>query len=98
MTTKTRVQKRMSLDAIYDKVFNEMQADLYRSLVCGPYIQRHPLFPNGLEVIVGYVKWTGIPCEIKRAAIDGHLGFCTCALLGLGLSSEGRRRYLPARS
>jgi hypothetical protein len=88
---------RISLDAIYDEVFNEMQADLYRCLVSGPYIQHHPLFPNPFEVIVGYVMWTGIPCNIKRAAVDGHLGFCACALLGLGLSSERRRGYSPPR-
>jgi hypothetical protein len=90
VATKTRFQIRIPIDAIYDKVFNEMQADLYRSLVSGPYIQHHLLCPNGLETIVGYIKRTGIPCEIKRAAIDGHLGFCACALLGLGLSGEGR--------
>jgi hypothetical protein len=93
VTAKARDQRRISLDAIYNEVFNEMQADLYRCLVSGPSIQHHPLFPNPFEVIVGYVNWTGIPCDIKRAAIDGHLGFCSCALLGLGLSSEERRGY-----
>jgi hypothetical protein len=97
VTAKARDQIRISLDAIYDEIFNEMQVDLYRCLVGGPYIQHHSLFPNPLEVIVGYVTWTGIPCEIKRAAIDGHLGFRACALLGLGLSGEGRRGYLPLR-
>jgi predicted SnoaL-like aldol condensation-catalyzing enzyme len=72
----TRDQIQSSIDAIYDKVFNEGQADLYRSLVAGPYIQHNPLFPNGLEAIVGYIKNTGrIPCVVKRAAIDGNLAF-----------------------
>jgi len=64
------------LGAIYDKVFNQGQADLYPSLVSGPYIQHNPLFANGLEAIVGYIKQAGrIPCEIKRTAIDGDLAF-----------------------
>ena len=64
------------LEAIYGQVFNQGQADLYRSLVAGPYIQHNPLFPDGLEAIVGYIKQAGsIPCEVKRIAIDGDLAF-----------------------
>jgi predicted SnoaL-like aldol condensation-catalyzing enzyme len=44
--------------------------------VSGPYIQHNPLFPNGLDAIVGYIKQAGrIPCEVKRVAIDGDLAF-----------------------
>jgi len=49
---------------------------------------KHTRCPNPFEVIVGYVMWTGIPCDIKRAAVDGHLGFCSCALLGLGFQAR----------
>jgi len=81
----TRDQIQNSLDAIYDKVFNEGQADLYPSLVAGPYIQHNPLFPDGLEAIVGYIKKTGrIPCEVKRAAIDGDLAFVHVRYLDWG--------------
>jgi predicted SnoaL-like aldol condensation-catalyzing enzyme len=64
------------LDTIYEKVFNLSQADRYPSLVNGPYIQHNPLFPNGLDAIVDYIKQAGrIPCELKRVAIDGDLAF-----------------------
>jgi predicted SnoaL-like aldol condensation-catalyzing enzyme len=73
------------LDAIYDKVFNQGQADLYPSLVTGPYIQHNPLFPDGLEAIVGYIKQAGpIPCEVKRIAIDGDLAFVHVRYLNWG--------------
>jgi predicted SnoaL-like aldol condensation-catalyzing enzyme len=65
-----------ALDTIYGKVFNLGQADLYPGLVSGPYIQHNPLFPNGLDAIVGYIKHAGrMPCEVKRVAIDGDLAF-----------------------
>jgi predicted SnoaL-like aldol condensation-catalyzing enzyme len=59
--TRDRIQD--VLDTIYEKVFNLGQAELYPSLVSGPYIQHNPLFPNGLDAIVGYIKQAGrIPC------------------------------------
>lgn len=59
--TRDRIQH--ALDIIYEKVFNQGQADLYPGLVSGPYIQHNPLFPNGLDAIVGYIKKAGrIPC------------------------------------
>ena len=72
--TKDRIQHM--LNTIYEKVFNLGEADRYPSLVSGPYIQHNPLFPNGLDAIVGYIKQAGrIPCEVKRVAIDGDLAF-----------------------
>jgi predicted SnoaL-like aldol condensation-catalyzing enzyme len=72
----TRESIQQALDTIYAKVFNLGQADLYPGLVSGPYIQHNPLFPNGLDAIVGYIKQAGrIPCEVKRVAIDGDLAF-----------------------
>ena len=72
----TRNDIRRTLDVIYDKIFNEGQADLLPGLVAGPYIQHNPLFPNGLDGIMGYIKQAGrIPCEVKRIAIDGDLAF-----------------------
>jgi predicted SnoaL-like aldol condensation-catalyzing enzyme len=51
----------------------------------GPYIQHNPLFPNGLDAIVGYIKQAGrIPCEVKRVAIDGDLAFVHVRYLGWG--------------
>ncbi len=65
-----------AIDTIYDKVFNQGQADLLPGLVSGPYIQHNPLFPNGLDGIMGHIKQTGrIPCEVKRVAIDHDLAF-----------------------
>jgi len=72
----TREHIRHVLDTIYGQVFNEGQAHLLPGLVCAPYIQHNPLFPNGVEGIMGYIKEAGrIPCEVKRIAIDGDLAF-----------------------
>ena len=64
------------IETIYEKVFNQGQGDLYPGLVAGPYVQHNPLFPDGLDAIVGYINQAGpIPCEVKRIAIDGDLAF-----------------------
>jgi predicted SnoaL-like aldol condensation-catalyzing enzyme len=52
----TRNHIRHVLDVIFDKIFNQGQADLLPDLVSGPYIQHNPLFPNGLDSIIGYIK------------------------------------------
>ena len=72
----TKDQMRHALNVIYDQIFNQGQADLLPGLVSGPYIQHNPLFPNGLDGIMGYIKQAKrIPCEVKRIAIDGDLAF-----------------------
>jgi predicted SnoaL-like aldol condensation-catalyzing enzyme len=81
----TRESIQQALDTIYGKVFNLGQADLYPALVSGPYIQHNPLFPNGLDAIVGYIKQAGrISCEVKRIAIDGGLAFVHVRYLDWG--------------
>ena len=82
--TRDRIQH--ALDIIYEKVFNLGQADLYTGLVSGRYLQHNPLFPNGLDAIVGYIKLVGrrIPCEVKRVAIDGDLAFVHVRYLDWG--------------
>ena len=81
----SREQMQSSLDAIYGQVFNRGEADVLRSLVSGPYIQHNPLFPNGLDGIIAYIKTSGrIPCEVKRAAIDGNLAFVHVRYLDWG--------------
>jgi predicted SnoaL-like aldol condensation-catalyzing enzyme len=72
----TRDHIRQTLDVVFEKVFNRGHAELLPGLVSGPYIQHNPLFPNGLEGIMGYIKQAGrISCEVKRVAIDGDLAF-----------------------
>src|SRR5260370_38215985 len=72
----TREQIQHALNVIFSQVFNQGQADLLPGLVSGPYLQHNPLFPNGLDAIMGYIKQAGrIPCEVKRVAIDGDLAF-----------------------
>ena len=72
----TRNHIRHVLDVVFDQIFNQGQADLLPDLVSGPYIQHNPLFPNGLDSIIDYIKQAGrIPCEVKRIAIDGDLAF-----------------------
>jgi predicted SnoaL-like aldol condensation-catalyzing enzyme len=81
--TRDRIQHVLNI--IYEKVFNLGQADLYPALVSGPYLQQNPLFPNGLDAIVGYIKQAGrIPCEVKRVAIDGDLAFVHVRYLDWG--------------
>ena len=65
-----------TIETVYDQVFNGGRADLLPSLVEGPYIQHNPLFPNGTAGIMGYIQSSGgIPCRVKRIAIDGDLAF-----------------------
>ena len=74
MSTREKVQA--TIQTIYGKVFNEGRGDLLPGLIAGPYIQHNPLFPNGPEPLMGYLKQVGrIPCEVKRVAIDGDLAF-----------------------
>ncbi|MGH7717971.1 MAG: nuclear transport factor 2 family protein [Gemmatimonadaceae bacterium] len=74
MSTRAKIEETTS--TLYRKVFNEGKADLLPGLIAGPYIQHNPLFPNGPEPLMGYLKQAGnIPCEIKRMAIDGNLAF-----------------------
>ncbi|HEX4167199.1 MAG TPA: nuclear transport factor 2 family protein [Bryobacteraceae bacterium] len=81
----TRNHIRQALDVIFDQIFNQGQADLLPGLVSGPYIQHNPLFPNGLDGIMGYIKQAGrIPCEVKRIAIDGDLAFIHVRYLDWG--------------
>jgi len=78
--TRDRIQH--ALDIIYEKVFNLGQADLYPGLVSGPYLQHNPLFPNGLNAIVGYIKQGR--AHTLRGQTSRHRrrsGFCTRALL-----------------
>ena len=80
----TKDDMRRALDIIYGKIFNQGQAELLPGLVSGPYIQHNPLFPNGLDGIMGYIKQAGrIPCEVKRIAIDGDLAFVHVRYLSL---------------
>jgi predicted SnoaL-like aldol condensation-catalyzing enzyme len=81
----TKDDMRNAINVIYARIFNQGQADLLPSLVSGPYIQHNPLFPNGLDGIMGYIKNAGrIPCEVKRVAIDGDLAFVHVRYLDWG--------------
>ena len=72
----TREHIQHALDVIYNQIFNQGRTDLLPGLVSGPYIQHNPLFPNGLDGIMAYIKQAGsIPCEVKRIAIDGDMAF-----------------------
>lgn len=76
---------KATLETLYGEVLNNGKADLLPSLVTGPYIQHDPLFPNGIEPLMGYLKHAGgIPCEVKRMAIDGDLAFAHVRFLNWG--------------
>ncbi|MGH7412319.1 MAG: nuclear transport factor 2 family protein [Candidatus Methylomirabilis sp.] len=71
-----REAAKRTLDTLYGEVFNRGRADLMSELVSGPYIQHNPLFPNGIEALVGYLKQAGsLPNEVKRMAFEGNLAF-----------------------
>jgi predicted SnoaL-like aldol condensation-catalyzing enzyme len=74
MSTKQKIDE--AIRTLYEKVFNEGRADLLSGLIAGPYIQHNPLFPDGPDPLMGYLKQAGgLPCEVKRLAIDGNLAF-----------------------
>jgi len=77
-------QMKQVINTIYDKVFNEGQADLYPNLVSGPYIQHNPLVPDGVGGVMGFLKMVGrVQNEVKRIAIDGDLAFVHVRYLNL---------------
>lgn len=62
--------------ALYERVFNEGEVDKIPCLFSETYIQHNPLFPDGTEVLVNFLKAEGsLPCEIKRICICGHMVF-----------------------
>ena len=80
---KTKIQE--TLKTLYSTAFNQGNADVLTNLVAGEYIQHNPLFPNGIEPLIGYLKEAGnIPCEVKRMAIDGNLAFVHVKYLNWG--------------
>jgi predicted SnoaL-like aldol condensation-catalyzing enzyme len=81
----TKDQMRHALNVIYDQIFNQGQADLLPSLVSGPYIQHNPLFPNGLDGIMGYIK------QAKRIPTSR---LCMCVTL----TGEGRKPLVSISS
>src|SRR5277367_1783792 len=94
-----------AIAVVYDQIFNQGQADLLPGLVSGPYIQHNPLFPSGLDGIMGYIKQAGrVPCEVKRMAIDGDLAFVHVRYPGrhdpsapAGGNSRNHSRTAPAQ-
>lgn len=67
---------RETIQALYSQVFNQGRGELLPSLIAGPYIQHNPLFPNGPEPLMEYLKPAGsLPCEVKRMAIEEDLAF-----------------------
>lgn len=80
-----RAKIEAAIATIYDQVFNEGRGDLYPPLVAGPYIQHNPLFPDGTQFIVDFLKQVKkVPCEVKRLAIDGDLAFVHVRYLDWG--------------
>ncbi len=76
---------KATIETLYGDVINNGKADLLPGLVAGPYIQHDPLFPNGIEPLMGYLRQVGgIPCEIKRMAIDDDLAFIHVRFPNLG--------------
>lgn len=66
-----RSRSRETIDALYNDVFNKGRHELLSDLVEGPYIQHNPLFPNGIEPLVGYLKQVGsLPNQVKRVLVS----------------------------
>ena len=68
-----REAAKRTLDTLYGEVFNGGKADLMPGLVSGPYIQHNPLFPNGIEALVGFLKRAGINVSDSPAALGTTL-------------------------
>lgn len=67
---------KATIQTLYAEVFNNGQAELLSSLVSGPYIQHNPLFPDGTDVLEGFLKQAGsLPNQVKRIAIQDDLAF-----------------------
>lgn len=80
-----RAKIEAAIHTIYTNIFNEGQGELLATLVAGPYVQHNPLFANGPEQLMGYIRQAGsIPCEVKRIAIDGDLAFVHVRYLNWG--------------
>jgi predicted SnoaL-like aldol condensation-catalyzing enzyme len=80
-----RDKMKAAIDTIYGKVFNEGRGDLLPSLMAGPYIQHNPMFPDGTDFVVNFLKQVKkVPCEVKRIAIDGDLAFIHVRYLDWG--------------
>ena len=62
----------------------EDRADLFPTLVSGPYIQHNPLVADGIDGVMSFLKQAGrVPCEVKRIAVDGDLAFIHVRYLNL---------------
>lgn len=82
-------QIEATVRTLYERVFNQGRADEFPALIAGPYIQHNPLFPNGPEPLMGYLKQVGkITCEVKRMAVDGELAFVHVRYLNWGGSEH----------
>src|SRR5271154_4985403 len=76
---------RAAIDTIYKRVFDSGEANLLPDLCAGTYIQHNPLFPDGVDGIMGYIRQVGrVPCEVKRVAIDDDLAFVHVRYLDWG--------------
>lgn len=87
MSNKPQIEA--TVRTLYERVFNQGRADEFPALIAGPYIQHNPLFPNGPEPLMGYLKQVGkITCEVKRMAVDGDLAFVHVRYLNWGGSEH----------
>lgn len=76
MEMPQKEQIKDTIDTLYNEVFANGRYEILEQIVEGPYIQHNPLFPNGTEVLAGFLKNAGsLPNEVKRVAIDGDLAF-----------------------
>ena len=90
MTDTLRKSIESNLKILYDEVFNGGKAERFYDIVSSKYIQHNPMLHDGAETVVEAIKkFTRIPCEIKRIAIEGDLAFVHCHYKdgsGLGLA------------
>jgi predicted SnoaL-like aldol condensation-catalyzing enzyme len=67
---------RNTLNTLYEEVCNQGKAHLLPDLVAGILIEHKPIFPDGIEHVMEYIKKVGkLPVEVKRIAIEGDLAF-----------------------
>jgi len=65
-----------TIDIVYKQVFDQSKTELLPGLIAEPYIQHNPLVPDGVDALIGFIKYNGgLQNEVKRVAIDGDLAF-----------------------
>ena len=85
-----RDKMKAAIDTIYGKVFNEGRGDLLGGLVTGPYIQHNPMFPDGTDFIINFLKQVEAALRGQADCHRWRFGLHPCAVSRLGRQGNCR--------